>query len=175
MGETGISISRSCYLTIVLSTYITVRVALCPRVLCRTRPHGTGEDRPYVHDSGRGRGAVCVSMRSGKGDKRFFCIRDLVRGFGGNATVIGAQMAGWWHLAAVKAFSAWAHAYGEMLLLLLFGIRGDCTSSPARGGKRGVCIVRIAFHLVQTIPLTMALPPVARINNAKGDLAMICG
>lgn len=56
-----------------------------------------------MHDSGRGRGAVCVStMRSGKGDKRFFCIRDLVRGFGGDAIVIGAQMPGWWHLAAVS-------------------------------------------------------------------------
>lgn len=42
-------------------------------------------------------------MRSGKGDKRFFCIRDLVRGFWGNAIVIGAQVPGWWRLAAVKA------------------------------------------------------------------------
>jgi hypothetical protein len=41
--ETGISISRSCYLTIVLSTYITVRVALCPRVLCCTGPRTTAQ------------------------------------------------------------------------------------------------------------------------------------
>ena len=67
-------------ITIVLSTYITVQEpsmsALSMGSLShRATHHGTGKDRPYVHDSGRGREAVCVSMRSGKGDKRFFCIR----------------------------------------------------------------------------------------------------
>lgn len=100
----------------------------------------------------------------GKGDKRFFLYTGSgTRLLGGNATVIGARrcrVGGTWQLSRLPQLGL-THTerclllFLLLLVLLLFCIRGDCSSSPACGGKRGVCIVRRAFHLVQIILLTM--------------------
>lgn len=173
--ETGISISRSCYHYCIEHIHYCTGSALSKgSLLHRATHHGTGKDRPYVHDSGRGREAVCVSMRSGKGDKRFFCIRDLVRGFWGNAIVIGAQVPGWWRLAAVKARRlGLTHTEGSRYLK--FAVTAVLHPRAAVSLARSLHRLEVfAWHVfLMQIPLIMVLP-VARIN-AVGDLVMICG